>query len=223
MSDFAQATGGLFFHNNNDLPFGFRQLGSIPEVSYVLGFHRGDAAVTDGKYHRLKVGLVDTKPYLIQARPGYFPSPPAPAVKPVALSAREKLDREVTSDTTLGDIPATVAFRLDSAQQAGMITVKAQIHVAIDNLQFPIRDDRRAQQLKLVAALLDANGNIVAAKEGTMDFALTDATYARLFTTGINAGLNLDVPPGRYRLRAVVQEAVDGKMAGTSLEVEARQ
>ena len=69
------------------------------------------------------------------------------------------------------------------------------------------------QQLKLVVALLDGSGNIVAAKEGTMDFAMADATYARLSASGINAGLNLDVPPGKYRLRAVVQEAVDGKMA----------
>ena len=55
-----------------------------------------------------------------------------------------------------------------------------------------------------------------------MDFAMADATYARLSASGINAGLNLDVPPGKYRLRAVVQEAVDGKMSSSTLNIEVK-
>jgi hypothetical protein len=43
-----------------------------------------------------------------------------------------------------------------------------------------------------VVALLDAKGSLVAAKAGTMDFVLTDAPYARLSESGINAGLNLE-------------------------------
>ena len=92
-----------------------------------------------------------------------------------------------------------------------MVTVKTQIHVAINQLTFPIRDHRRVQQLKLVVALLDAAGNIVAAKEGTMDFAMSEATYTRLSAIGINAGLNLDAPPGAYHLRGVVQESSQQK------------
>jgi VWFA-related protein len=221
MSDFAQATGGLFFHNNNDLPNGFRQLGAIPEVSYVLGFRRGDAA-PDGKYHKLKVTFSESKPYVIQARPGYFATPPAVSGKSEPVGRQGELDREVSGVSTLADFAATVAFQLDSAPKAGMTTVKTHIHVAIDKLQFPVRDERRVQQLKLVVALLDGKGNIVAAKEGTMDFAMADATYARLSASGINAGLDLDAPPGKYRLRAVVQEAVDGKMASSNVNVEVK-
>ena len=103
-----------------------------------------------------------------------------------------------------------------------MVTVKTQIHLSIDKLQFPIRDQRRVQHLTMVVALLDEKGNIVAAKEGAMDFAMTDATYARFSTSGINAGLNLDAPPGKYRLRAVVQESVDGKIATSSLNIEVK-
>jgi hypothetical protein len=115
-----------------------------------------------------------------------------------------------------------VAFRLDKTQNAAVVTVKAQIHVVIDKMQFPVREERRMQQLVLVAALLDARGNIVAAKEGTMDFALTGATYTKLSTNGITAGLNLDAPPGNYRLRTVVQEVVEGKMASSTLAIEVK-
>jgi hypothetical protein len=189
-------------------------------VSYVLGFRRSEAE--DGKYHKLKVTLRESNPYMIQARPGYFARPlvsPGPADP---LERERALDREVNGVSTMADFAATVAFRLESAPTPGMVTVKTQIHVAIDKLPFPIRDARRVQQLKLVVALLDGTGNIVAAKEGTMSFAMADATYTRLSTSGINAGLNLDVTPGKYRLRAVVQEAVGGKMASSSLNIEVK-
>lgn len=220
MSDLAQATGGLFFHNNNDLPYGFRQLGSIPEMSYVLGFRPNEAG--NGKYHKLKVTLSGSNQYVIQARPGYFANPPGTSGRVGPVNRERELDREVSGVSTLADLVATVAFRLGSAQSAGMRTVMTQVHVAIDKLQFPVRDGRRVQRLKIVAALFDGNGNMVAAKVGTMDFAMTDATYARLSATGINAGLNLDVPPGEYRLRAVVQEAESGKMASSSLNIEVK-
>lgn len=221
MSDLAQATGGLFFHNNNDLPYGFRQLGSIPEVSYMLGFHRSDTAA-DGKYHHLKVKLRESTPYVIQARPGYFAMPLEPPAQTKSSERAKALDREVSGVSTLADFAINVAFRLDSVQAPGMVAVKAQIHVAIEKLAFPIRDQRRVQQLKLVVALFDRDGNIAAAKEGTMDFAMADATYTRLSASGINAGLNLDVPPGKYRLRAVVQEASGGKMASSNLNIEVK-
>jgi hypothetical protein len=220
MSDLAQATGGLFFHNNNDLPYGFRQLGSIPEVSYVLGFHRRDTA-TDGKYHKLKVTLRESNPYVIQARPGYFAAPPENSGQSEPLDRERALDREVSGVSTKADFPAKVAFRLDNARTPGMVTVKTQVHIEIDKLQFPIRDARHVQRLTIVVALLDGNGDIVAAKEGRMDFAMADATYVRFSTSGINAGLDLEVPPAEYRLRAVVQEAVGGKMASSILNIEA--
>lgn len=221
MSDLAQATGGLFFHNNNDLPYGFRQLGSIPEVRYVLGFSRRDAAA-DGKYHKLKVTLRESQPYAIQARPGYFAAPLGNPEQDKALERKRQLDREVSEVSTLKDFAAGTAFGLVATHTPGIVRVETQTHVAIDKLKFPLQNHRRVQQLKLVVALLDENGNIAAGKEGTMEFAMEDATYARLSASGVNAGLNLDVPPGKYRLRAVVQEAVEGKMASSSVNIEVK-
>ena len=38
LSDLANATGGAFFHNNNDLDAGFKQVSATPEYFYILGF-----------------------------------------------------------------------------------------------------------------------------------------------------------------------------------------
>lgn len=71
LSEFAQGTGGEYFHNNNDLKMGFDALAGHAE-NYVLAFTPTDLK-RDGKFHALKVTLAEKqKGYNVQARRGYF-------------------------------------------------------------------------------------------------------------------------------------------------------
>jgi VWFA-related protein len=70
MAELANATGGTFFHNSNDLDAGFKALTEAPEYVYVLEFSPENVKA-DGNYHRLKV-KVDRDAAQIQARRGYF-------------------------------------------------------------------------------------------------------------------------------------------------------
>ena len=56
MEELADATGGRYFHNNNDLKGGFEQVAAAPEFVYVLGFSPQNLKL-DGTYHSLKVTL----------------------------------------------------------------------------------------------------------------------------------------------------------------------
>ena len=89
----------------------------------------------------------------------------------------------------------------------------------LTKLQFAERDGRYLQKLQFVGALMNEHGEMVAAKEGLMDLALTEETIARLTASGINATLGLSAPPGPYRVRVVVQES-NGRMAALSQRVE---
>ena len=53
-----------------------------------------------------------------------------------------------------------------------------------------------------------------------MDLALTDATYQRLSSKGVNAIITLPASPGLYKLRQVAEEAVDGKLACSTHSIE---
>jgi len=97
--------------------------------------------------------------------------------------------------------------------------ITLSIHVDPAKLGFTERDGRHIQKLTFIGALLDAGGSMVAAKEGAIDLALTDATLARLTASGINAALGLNGPPEAYRVRVVVQDA-EGKMAALNQTVE---
>ncbi len=74
MAEFADGTGGSYFHNNNDLATGLLKLTAAPEYLYLLEFSLLDTK-PDGSYHHLKV-KIDQKDLHLQARRGYFAPPP---------------------------------------------------------------------------------------------------------------------------------------------------
>lgn len=76
LAELADATGGTFFHNNNDVDEGFRRLATTPEYSYLLAFSP-QSTKSDGRFHKLKVTLKNANGLSVQARTGYFPQKPA--------------------------------------------------------------------------------------------------------------------------------------------------
>ncbi|MEI9971516.1 MAG: VWA domain-containing protein [Ignavibacteriota bacterium] len=214
MQEFASGTGGLFFHNNNDLSAGFAQLAAIPQTVYLLAIRPDSEAA--GKYRKLKVRLTAKSNGYVQTRPGYF-TPANPVAGDMTAEWRP-LDRALTGSDIQTAIPVQVTA-LPGTGGKGETIVSTLIHVDIAPLKFAQRADRHMQKLSFIGALLDPSGKMVAAKEGAMELALKDDTLARLTGSGMNAGLTFAAPPGAYKLRVVVQDA-EGKIATQNLAVE---
>jgi len=214
MAEFAAGTGGLLFHNSNDLAGGFAQLAAVPETTYLLAF-RPDGEAAAGKYHKLKVRLIAGSHDYVQTRPGYF-SPPKPPAE--AAAAPRKLDQEASASDTLTEIPVQLSGRLGKTEK-GEPTLSFLIHVDLAKLQFTPRDGRQTQKLEFIGTLTDAQGILVSAKEGAMEMAWKPENLARMQASGVNAAITLSAPPGPYRVRVVVQDA-EGKMAALNQVVE---
>ena len=215
MARFAESTGGQLFRNNNDLDLGFRQLGLVPACAYLMGFPPAE----DGEYHKIKVELRRKTRDFLLARPGYFAAKKSSAPQPAAadtidteaLGAGEKADLQVTSSETPGK----------AASGGGELTIRT--HLALQNVPFGTQKDRRTQKLAFVAVLYGPEGRFVTGKEAVMELSLKPESYARFLKTGITGMMSLEAPPGAYRLRIVVQEAVDGKICATSKDVRIPQ
>jgi VWFA-related protein len=214
MAEFTAGTGGLFFHNGNDLAAGFAQLAAVPETTYLLAFRPDDRAAA-GTYHKLKVRLTAKNGDYVQARPGYFTPSNAPVE---ATAARRKFDSEALAADTMADFPVQLAGRLSKTEKGDPV-LSLVIHVDIDKLDFAERDGRQIQRLAFLGALMDARGKLVTAKEGAMELALKEGNLVWLSAIGVNATLTLGAPPGPYRVRVVVQEA-GGKMAALNQVVD---
>jgi VWFA-related protein len=77
MAEFAEGTGGTFFHNSNDLEGGLQKLAAAPEYVYLLELSL-EKVKSDGAYHSLRV-RVDQDGLKLQARRGYFAPAPVKA------------------------------------------------------------------------------------------------------------------------------------------------
>ena len=214
MAILASSTGGLFFHNNNDIDLGFRELGLVPEVSYILGF--SPISAPDGKYHKLKIRLKTPGQHEVQARPGYYATI-SPSVPP---AAEHRIDKEVLSLSTVDDVASRVAA-VSFETPGGETALRVTLHLDVQRLRFTTVAGVRMLKLTFIAVLFDEHSAFVAGKEGQAEFMLKEETFNRL-TSGLDTKLTLVAPPGKYRLRSVVSEGTEGKLTAASQEVEIR-
>jgi len=210
----AESTGGLLFRNNNDLDLGFHQLGLLPAYTYLLGF----APSEDGKYHKIKVELKNVNHDSLQVRPGYFAPSSGASHEP---SASEKMEVLMRGPDERTDLPTTVSEKLGPATP-GERELTVQVHIDIRKITFEQQKDLRIQKLTFVAALFDSQGSFVTGKEAEMELALKPESFERFAKNGMNGALQLEIPPGTYRLRVVVQEALHGHLSATDQNLRIR-
>ncbi len=207
----ADGTGGTFFHNNNDLTLGFHELGMLPQVSYLLGF-APDAP--DKRFHKLKV-KVNAKGVDVQARPGYMSV--APADQPPPREERP-IDRAMSASDAMTDAPVTFSTVTGKTDQNSP-AVQIVLHVDVAKMKFREGFGLHTQKLLFIAAAYDKDGVFVSGKESEIEFALSDASYKQVHDGGINGRVTLELAPGEYRIRGVVQETIDNKISAVSLPV----
>lgn len=208
LASLAEGTGGKFFHNNNDMGRGIRELSTIPEVSYVLGFSPENLKI-NGSQHGLKVKVANHPGATIEARKEYFA--PSPDLTPTEKKF-QKLNREVTSTDAPAEFPSQLKVEV-AVLPSGLPVLRVSIHVDVAKLPFQKIADRKVERLIFITALFDARDHFVTGVQGVMDLRLKDPTLATLATAGVTAKLTIDAPAGQYRLRQVVQETANGHLS----------
>jgi VWFA-related protein len=209
----AYGTGGQFFHNRNDLDQGLVQLGAQPEVSYVLGFSPQNLKL-DGKYHKLKVSLASKTNWTLQARRGYFA--PKGTASP-EQTAYAEIDQALTSQAELKQLPFECETQVFKAGNDARLSVIARIDTK--GLKFRHVDDRNDDNLKVVMALFDNNGNLISSVERAVNLQLKDATLASLNKTGLPVKVDFDAKPGTFLVRVVVHELESDLLGAVSKAV----
>jgi VWFA-related protein len=198
----SDATGGIFFHNNNDLDEGFRRVASTPEYSYVLGFSPANLKL-DGRFHSLKVSLKNPQKFSIQARRGYYA--PKHAQDPGEL-ARQEIEDALFSQEEVHSLPVELHTQFYKASDTdAKLTVLA--HIDVRRLRLRKVDGRNQNELTVVSALFNGNGNFVQGIQKTLTMKLKDETLEKKMGPGITLRTSFDVKPGNYLVRLVVRDA----------------
>ena len=213
LSELANSTGGTFVHNNNDLDKGFQQLVAPPEYSYLLAFSPQNLKF-DGRFHNLKV-TVRGQRFTVQARKGYYA--PRQAVGE-AEQARQQIEDEVFSQEELHDLPVemhTQFFKTGDEQAKLSVLVRLDVR----HLHYRKADGRNNNNLTVVSAVFDRNGNFVSGMQKVIQMHWKDETLDSKLSSGITLKNSFDVKPGSYLVRLVVRDE-EGQLAAQNGAVE---
>jgi VWFA-related protein len=214
MAELADATGGQFFHNDNGLFEGFRQLVAQPEYIYILGFSPQNLKL-DGARHGLKVSLKNPKGLDLQARNAYYA--PAQAVNSEE-QAKQEIQEAVFSRDEVQELPVDLSLQY---ARAGETAIKLNVlaKVNLKQLHFRKAEDRNLNTLTVVASVFDRNGNFVTGIQRIIDMRLRDQTLDSL-NSGITVKTTLNVTPGSYLVRLVVRDSEGQTMSARNGVVE---
>lgn len=215
LAEFAAATGGAFFHNDNGLEEGLDRLAARPSYIYVLGFSP-DNLKYDGSYHSLKVKVKDRANLEVEARQGYWV--PNHAVSP-AEETREEIHDVVFSREEMSEIPIklnTEYFKHDEVSAE----LDAETRIDVKGLKFSKSEDRNRDSLTVVTSVFNQNGRMVAGTQRSIDLKLLDQTLDAARNSGMKVRETFNIAPGSYIVRVVVRDGSGRTMAAHNEGVE---
>ena len=213
LADLADGTGGVYFHDRNDIDQGLLHAATEPEVSYVLGFTPQNLKL-DGKYHNLKVTLVNKQKWALQARHGYFA--PRGESNPEAV-AKEEIQQAVFSQEEMRELPIECQAQFFKGAEGVHLSVVT--HVGTEELKFRKVDGRNQDTLTITTAIFDENGTMLTGLQRVLDLRLKDATLERVNKTGLNVKLSFDLQPGTFLVRTVVRDSEGAQMGAANRQV----
>jgi VWFA-related protein len=202
LAELAAGTGGSFFQNSNDLGEGYRRLASAPDYLYLLGFAPQNLKL-DGSFHNLKVTLYKARGLALEARKGYY----APRhLGDAEENAREEIREALFSREELRELAAemhTQFFKPDD--ETARLTVL--VHLGLRNLKFRKDEGRNRDNVTIVSALFDRNGNYLTGTNKIVEMRLKDETMEQRIDSGVTVRSTFDVKPGQYLIRLVVRDS----------------
>jgi VWFA-related protein len=215
MVELAYGTGGVLFHNNNDLFEGFKRAAARPEFVYVLGFSPENLKL-DGRFHALKITVKSSPKLDLQARRGYYA--PQHLANPEE-TAKQEIQDALFSREELRDIPVEMHTQFfKSSVENARLAVLARVDVK--HLRFRKENGRNSDNLTVVSGVFDRNGNLVTGNEKTVEMHLKDQTLENKLGQGITVRNSFDLKPGSYLIRLVIRDSEGQLMAAANGTVD---
>jgi VWFA-related protein len=215
LAEVAEGTGGSWFHDRNDLGEGFRRAALAPDVHYVLTYSPSDLK-NDGKFHKIKVALKEPKGYTVLARRGYYaPARPTDDVTRI----KQDIDDAVFSRDEVHTIPMTLTTQFSKVANAS-VKLAVITHVDVAPLHFRKAEKLNSDEVVIVSALFDTNGNYVNSNQKTLQLRVKDEHLDERLKAGVTVQTDYDVKPGAYLVRLVVRDTEGQEIASTNGSVE---
>jgi VWFA-related protein len=207
-------TGGFAVVNSDEFGRAYERVVEESSAYYLLGYY--PAEVKDGAFRKLEVRV--TRPGAsVRARRGYiFTRSPAAAKRG---GARASVEDALRSPVPLSGLPMALhamPFRGDGKKSSVLVTVEfgAAAFTALD----AIGPD--AARLEATVVAVDPGGAVAATDSNTIDLRVKEQTRRAMEVVGFRVLSRLDLPPGRYQVRAAGLLAATGAVGSVHFDLD---
>jgi VWFA-related protein len=222
LRDFAEMTGGKAFYNTNDLATSFHRA-AADSASYYLVAYYLDTANRDPGWRKLRV-KVHRKDVEVRSRNGFFVT--NATVNP-ELSRKLDVSFAVNSPFESTGVPVSVEWTGISVPPAGAESepksntkkVGFLLRVAGTGISIESGAANRLNLDLLAFAFTGKGTEPIANIAQNFDVSLPDKQLPQLREHGVGYRNTLDLPPGKYMVRFVVRDNLNGRVGSVSAPV----
>jgi VWFA-related protein len=200
-------TGGRTFYDLNDFAPAFEAVQKENSSYYLLGYTPSNTR-SDGRFRhiRVEVGRPGLK---IQARPGYF------APKHFRQFTRQdkelQLQQAMDMDVPFVDLPMvieTAYFHRPDKKFAVVLAAK----IPGAEVSFLKKAGKHETEFDFAWKITDDKNHTVAGLRDTLPVKMTEDTFEEIIAGNLFYEGEINLPPGKYNLKAVVRENEGGKI-----------
>jgi VWFA-related protein len=200
-------TGGRTFYDLNDFSSAFADVQRENSSYYLIGY--SPASTRDnGRFRHIHVEVA--RPGVkVQARPGYFA---AKSFTQLTRAEKEnQLQQAMDLDEPFVDLPfvvETAYFRRPDKKYTVLLAAK----IPGSEVAFLKKSGKRETAFDFVWKVSDAQNHVVGGLRDTLPVHVTQDTLEEILGSNLFYEGEVDLPPGKYSLKAVVRENESGKI-----------
>jgi len=205
METLAQRTGGIAYHDNNDLAGAMRKAIEDSRVVYTLAFTPSHDE-WNGEFRKLKVET--SRPGVnLRYRSGYFAFPD----KPVELAQKD----QILAQAQWSILDATeIGLTVNALRVNAQGTPKISFAVLADpaGIRFTDAEGKKAADLVLTIGEKGADGKLVQEETKTMNLRLTEDRYRAVVERGLRLTGSMVLDPAAVQFRVVMLDTATGHL-----------
>lgn len=221
MVELAHATGGLVFHNRNDINSALREAVNDGNVYYLIGY-RPDAETVSKiekggrQFHSVRV-RVKRPGMRVRSRSGFFMSP---TPENQQRTRRERMADALLSPFNSGTLPVQLTT-LFSQTKDRKLCINALLHFDTKQLRFTEEDGWQKAVVAILASTFDARGEQIDLQDRTWTIMAKGETFEEMNRKGVVYLMRIPVKkPGAYQMRVVLGDTESEQMGSASHFIE---
>jgi VWFA-related protein len=207
----ARSTGGVFYHNSNQLDRAINQAIADKNLVYTLAYYP-QHDVWQGKFHKLEVKVL--RPGVrLRYRAGYLATP---AAEPSAPDQQQMLAAIASSPLDFSGIRFSV--EIEAGRERG--DSRFVLHIPADELQLSRQNETMVGAVQVWFIQKRSSGEDLVTSTAKGDFHLATDAYQTAAHQGVAVASDVKLQEAAAKIRVLLQDSTSGRIGTVDVPVD---